>query len=246
MNKDITIQKKVILIMLLFILFWIGVLLLLNYYNLLDKKKYLAEDFNIDVIISDNDFDGDGIDDSTDILLGAKKDSENHPMYISKYYENAYPPDNEGVCTDVVWRAFKNAGFSLRDMVSADIKKNSVEYDKIIVPDDNIDFRRVYNLRVFFDKYAIKLTNDINEIEQWMPGDIVFIEDNHIGIISDFRNKKGVTYLIHNAAQPVRDEDYLWKRKVTGHYRFDSDLLPREIIFSWNNVESDGVINGDS
>ena len=34
------------------------------------------------------------------------------------------PPDTEGVCTDVIWRAFKNAGYSLKDMVDEDIKNN--------------------------------------------------------------------------------------------------------------------------
>lgn len=33
--------------------------------------------------------------------------------------EGGYPPDNIGVCIDVVWRAFANAGYSLKDMVDA-------------------------------------------------------------------------------------------------------------------------------
>lgn len=43
------------------------------------------------------------------------------------------------------------------------------------------------------------------------------------GIISDKRNKKGVPYLIHNAGQPLREEDTLelWDKftPITGHYR---------------------------
>ena len=90
-------------------------------------------------------------------------------------------------------------------------------------PDSNIDFRRVPNLKVYFDRNAICLTTDISQIEQWQPGDIVTFGTNHIGIISDKRNKKGIPYLIHNANQSQREEDTLemWNffEPVSGHYR---------------------------
>lgn len=49
-----------------------------------------------------------------------------------------------------------------------------------------------------------------------MPGDIVIFGTTHIGIVSDKRNKDGVPYLIHNAGQPLREEDALlsWNKKV--------------------------------
>lgn len=57
-----------------------------------------------------------------------------------------------------------------------------------------------------------------------MPGDIVAFGSNHIGIISNYRNKKGIPYLIHNAGQRKFEEDALeqWnkKRGITGHYRW--------------------------
>lgn len=81
-----------------------------------------------------------------------------------------YPPDNEGVCSDVIWRAFKNAGYNLKEMIDEDIKNNLDEYPRVNgEPDTNIDFRRVPNLQVFFEKYATKLTKDINIIEEWQP-----------------------------------------------------------------------------
>ena len=169
------------------------------------------------------DYDNDGIDDYTDIMLGARKDAQNMPKYKSAYYAGGYPPDNEGVCTDLVWRALKNAGYSLKDLVDEDIKNNLSSYEKIEKPDPNIDFRRVYNLKVFFDRNTNKLTNNVYEIAQWQPGDIVIFEESHIGIISDKRNKKGIPYLIHNTAQPVREEDVLERYKdiITGHYRWN-------------------------
>lgn len=195
---------------------------------------YTAEDFGIDTIYSDIDFNGNGIDDYTDILLGARKDAENRPTYDGSYYAGGYPPDNIGVCTDVVWRAFKNAGYSLRDMVDKDIKIRPEAYPKVENPDKNIDFRRVRNLRIFFDTYAISLTLDINKISEWQPGDIViFGNDKHIGIISDKRNKDGQPYVIHNGGQKNREEDYLRKSTVTGHYRFDVSKINEEVLVNW-------------
>ena len=195
------------------------------------NKVYFAKDFNINIIKSEIDFDNDGIDDYMDIMLGARIDAITKPKYDSSYYSGGYPPDNVGVCSDVIWRAFKNAGYLLKDMIDEDIKTNQEDYPLITKRDSNIDFRRVRNLKVFFDKYAISLTNDINLIEEWMPGDIVIFgkKYTHIGIISDKRNKKGIPYLIHNAGQSNREEDSLkyWalKESITGHYRWNGGVL---------------------
>ncbi|MBQ2401222.1 MAG: DUF1287 domain-containing protein, partial [Lachnospiraceae bacterium] len=56
------------------------------------------------------------------------------------------------------WRAFRNAGYSLRDMVDRDIMLYPEDYPRVSKRDNNIDFRRVVNLRVFFDKYATEIT----------------------------------------------------------------------------------------
>ncbi len=68
-------------------------------------------------MISQNDEDQDGIDDYSDILQGARAYIEKKPKYKSIYYNGGYPEDGIGVCTDVIWSAFQNAGFSLKDMV---------------------------------------------------------------------------------------------------------------------------------
>ena len=189
-----------------------------------NKNTYTAEDFNISTILSKTDYDNDGIDDYTDILQGAKIEAENKPKYKSAYYAGGYPPDDEGVCTDVIWRALKNAGYSLKDMVDEDIKNNLDKYPRVEgKPDPNIDFRRVPNLKVYFERNHIVLTNDLTKIEEWQPGDIVVFGSKHIGIISDKRNKKGIPYLLHNGGQPIREEDILEAYNIydpiTGHYR---------------------------
>ena len=86
----------------------IVLILALNYLNIIPKKTYTAKDFNIETLKSQKDYDNDGIDDYTDIMLGAREDALNMPTYKSAYYAGGYPPENEGVCTDVIWRAVYN------------------------------------------------------------------------------------------------------------------------------------------
>jgi len=143
-----------------------------------------------------------------------------NPKYKSKYYNTGYPDDEYGVCTDVVAFALKDAGYDLMVLVNEDIKNNKELYD-IDAVDKNIDFRRVKNLKVYFDNNAISLTTDINEIEEWQGGDIVVFK-KHIGIISDKRNRKGICFVIHHANpyQIYYEEDILEHRDdIIGHYR---------------------------
>lgn len=216
------IRKTFLVIVIVFITLTISITGLLIYQK--NKNVYYAKDFDIETVISKTDCDNDGIDDYTDILQGAKIEVENKPTYKSAYYSGGYPPDNEGVCTDVIWRALKNAGYSLKDMVDEDIKNNVDKYPRVDgKPDSNIDFRRVPNLKVYFERNQINLTTDLSKIEEWQPGDIVVFGSSHIGIISDKRNKKGIPYLLHNGGQPLREEDilevYNKYEPITGHYR---------------------------
>ncbi len=217
-------SNRIILIffIIIAIILIVGTLILSNF-NMLPTTIYYASDFNIDIIKSNNDLDNDGIDDYTDILEGAKKEALNKPKYKSAYYNGGYPPEDEGVCTDVIWRSLKNAGYNLKEAVDKHIKENIEMYPAVDKIDTNIDFRRVRNLKVYFDNNYNILTNDPYDISKWMPGDIVIFGTNHIAIISDRRNKDGVSYIIHNANQPNRDEDSLiyWyeSRGITGHYR---------------------------
>lgn len=215
------------------ILFVVIVIAIMNYYNIIPKPYYTANDLGIKTIYSKIDFNDNKIDDYSDFVLGARKDAKNRPKYVDKYYDDAYPPDNEGVCTDVIWRAFKNAGYNLREMVDYDIKNNPEEYPKIKDRDSNIDFRRVSNLKIFFNRHAISLTIDTKETDKWQPGDIVIFENKHIGIISDKRNIKGVPFVLHNNGQLNREEDFLNKMKITAHYRFDASKINEEYLIKW-------------
>ena len=174
----------------------------------------------IEQVHSTVDKDGDGIDDQSDILQGALEYIAGKPKYKSRYYQTGYPDDEYGVCTDVVANALNSAGYDLMELVQKDIAENPEDYP-LEEPDANIDFRRVKNLKVFFAHTAISLTTDVDEIEEWQGGDIVIFH-NHVGIVSDHRNKNGVLYVIHHS-NPVQDsyeQNILEIRSdIVGHYR---------------------------
>ena len=232
--------KKFKIILSIFIVFAIvfvsAGLIFADRYNVIPKKWYTAEDFGITEIKSSVDFNSNGIDDYSDIVLGARKDAENHPKYDSRYFNGGFPPDNIGVCTDVVWRAFKNAGYNLREMVDLDIQLRPEAYPAVESRDKNIDFRRVRNLLVFFRKYAIELTVDVEQVEEWQAGDIVIFKgEEHIGIVSDRRSVDGQPFIIHNGGQPNREEDYLDRGNPTAHFRFDASQVDESILVAWED-----------
>lgn len=207
---------KRVMIIIVFILIIIGIVTYLFFF----PKKYSNKDFKITTYQSQEDKDKDGIEDQLDILQGVKSYLKTKPKYKSKYYATGYPDDEYGVCTDVVAYGLKAAGYDLMELVNEDIKKNKEEY-KIQTIDKNIDFRRVRNLKVYFKRNAISLTTDIYKIEEWQAGDIV-IFSKHVGVISEHRNKKGISYVYHHASpyQLQYEEDILENySKIVGHYR---------------------------
>lgn len=189
------------------------------YFRVLPPIIYTNEDFGISSYTSNTDKDQDGIEDQKDILNNAYEYIETKPKYKSAYYEGGYPNDGYGVCTDLVAISLKNAGYDLMELVNEDILNDLDDYD-IEVVDKNIDFRRVRNLIVYFEKHAISLTTDLNEIDEWQGGDIVIFKE-HIGIVSDKRNYKGIPLLIHHGSpfQIRYVEDALERYEIVGHYR---------------------------
>ena len=214
-------MKKIkVIIMIVTLVLVIGLIYLLYILNIIPHRKYSNSDFNINTYISSIDKDNDGIDDQTDILNNARDYIKTKPKYKSKYYTTGYPDDEYGVCTDVVAFALKDAGYDLMILVNEDIKANKDLYN-IDSIDKKIDFRRVQNLKIYLDNNAISLTTDINKIDKWQGGDIIVFK-KHIGIVSDNRNKKGITFIIHHANpyQRYYEEDILeYRDDIVGHYR---------------------------
>lgn len=171
--------------------------------------------------VSSHDEDGDGIDDQTDVLQSAEAYVAGGPKYKSVYYaETGYPNDEFGVCTDVIAQALRGAGYDLMALLNADVRANPEAYG-INEPDAAIDFRRVKNQKVYFDRHAVSLTCDTSDPVQWQGGDIV-VYNEHVGIASSRRNAKGLPYLIHHYSptQASYEEDALetWG-PIIGHYR---------------------------
>lgn len=171
--------------------------------------------------------------DAAALVLGARRAIAAQPVYDGRYVKG-YPPETVGVCTDVVWRAFREAGYSLRDMVDADIAAHPEAYPDVTVRDSNIDYRRVVNLHVFFARHARELTLDLAQTEEWQPGDIViFQDDRHIGILSDQRNAEGLPLVIHHSIRAPEEADYLREGRVTAHFRFDAGRIPKKLLIEW-------------
>ena len=192
--------------------------ILIYHSDIIKIKSYEDSDFGIEKIVSEVDKDGDGVEDYTDILNGAREFVSKKPKYKSKYYDGGYPDDGYYVCTDVIWYALESAGYNLKEMMDKDISEHQEDYP-IDTIDPNIDFRRVKNIKVFLDKYTESLTTDTEEIEKWQGGDIV-VYSNHIGIVSDKRNKDGIPYIIHHAGSIKYEENKLTSKQIIGHYRF--------------------------
>lgn len=182
---------------------------------------YTADELGIETVTSPTDADGDGVDDYTDLLLGARAYIQTHPRYKSAYYAGGYPDDGCGVCTDVIWRAFRAAGYSLRDLLDADIAACPEAYPNITDPDANIDFRRVENLLIFFSRHAQSLPTDFSDPSAWQAGDIV-VFTHHIGMCSDRRNAAGIPFLIHhgNLLDGAVEWDQMANYTVAGHFHW--------------------------
>jgi uncharacterized protein YijF (DUF1287 family) len=87
------------------------------------------------------------------------------PSYFQLDYPNGDVPQDKGVCTDVVIRAYRKIGIDLQKEVHEDMKSNFSKYPKIwglTKPDKNIDHRRVPNLMTFFTRHG----NDETKYDQ--------------------------------------------------------------------------------
>lgn len=178
-----------------------------------DSPRLTGDDFGIPAYVSDEDADGDGIDDQSDILQSAKDYVATGPRYATTYFQGGWPTDGTGACTDVVAYALLGAGYDLQEMVDADMREDPSEYG--LDPDapdtdPNIDYRRVRNLKVFFCRHAQILTTDVSDAAAWQGGDIVCYAD-HIAVVSDRRNPDGTPYILHNGSpwQRSYEEDRL-------------------------------------
>ncbi len=170
---------------------------------------------------------------AADRLIAAAIERTGHSVvYDGAYLRLTYPggdvPDNIGVCTDVVIRAYRAAlGIDLQEQVHEDMSRAFAEYPAIWGlqrPDANIDHRRVPNLETFFARHGETPPVSSNP-DDYQPGDLVTwrIPGNlpHIGIVTDRRSADGRRPLIvHNIGRGPKLEDMLFDYRISGHFRY--------------------------
>ncbi len=165
------------------------------------------------------------------VLLGARAEAKNATLYDASYQALSYPggdvaPDR-GACTDVVIRAYRQAGIDLQVSIHEDMKAHFNKYPQqwgLTAPDRNIDHRRVPNQMAYFKRYGQSLALDNHTDPQlWKWGDVVYWRFSngleHCGIVSDRRNEQGIPLVIHNASV-CKEEEALLRWEIIGHYRY--------------------------
>ncbi|MBZ4042033.1 DUF1287 domain-containing protein [Flavobacterium hibisci] len=151
------------------------------------------------------------------------------PAYFAIKYPNGDIPEDKGVCTDVVIRAYRKLGIDLQKEVHEEMSENFSEYPNLkkwgmTKPDTNIDHRRVPNLEVFFERKGTKLPVSENG-KDYKTGEIVTWMINnklpHIGIVTHKKSDDGKRNLIvHNVGGGQVLEDCLFAYKIVGHFKY--------------------------
>lgn len=160
-------------------------------------------------------------------LILTEQNVKYDPAYIRIDYPNGDVPADKGVCTDVIIRAYRKLGVDLQKEVHEDMKNNFDKYPNnwgLAGTDTNIDHRRVPNLMAFFTRHGTVLPVTDNP-EDYKPGNIVCWDlgdgITHIGIVSKVKPHYERHYMIiHNVGGGQVLEDFLFKYKITGHYRY--------------------------
>jgi hypothetical protein len=181
----------------------------------------------------DGDRDGDGLPDQVDVAAGGKKTALLADRYQDGYHRLRYPggdvPETVGVCTDVVIRALRNAGYDLQSLVHVDARAHPRRYPDITRPDPNIDHRRVRNLVRYFQAHHRLLATAVTERTRHtlLPGDVVFLDTlprpgpDHLGIVSDTLGANGWPKVINNwtVGYHTQEMELLPQVPITHHFR---------------------------
>lgn len=175
-----------------------------------------------------------------DLVAGARSQVGVTVRYDGSYRRLRYPGGDvavvEGVCSDVVVRAYRRVGIDLQVLVHDDMTRSWPEYPHLWGlpgPDANIDHRRVPNLATFFRRHGATLPTGrdpslygAGDVVTWrLPGGLP-----HIGIVSS-EHSGTRPLVVHNIGEGAREEDVLFAWTITGHFRYPPELavppLPR-------------------
>jgi uncharacterized protein YijF (DUF1287 family) len=179
-----------------------------------DELQPLLAEARIREATATHDRDRDGIPDALDVLIGAKKELLNAESYTAEaedYIAMKYPggdvPRTIGVCTDVIVRAVRNAGWDLQKELHEDIAKARRAYPMVKgAGDPSIDQRRVGTLLPYFKRHWEQHGTKLDDPKDpWRPGDVIFMDTfpskagpDHIGIVSDRLDDQGMPLIVNN------------------------------------------------
>jgi hypothetical protein len=174
---------------------------------------------------------GEGLSFPVKLAIGAELRAKKNEVYDPAYVKLAYPmgdvPDDRGVCTDTVIRAFRHAGVDLQVEVHEDIAAHFDAYPKawgLTRPDRNIDHRRVPNLETFFRRRGgARILS--TKASDYLPGDIVSWRLTggglpHIGVVTRKR-RQGAPIVAHNIGAGTQEEPCLFDWPMQGWFRFE-------------------------
>lgn len=163
------------------------------------------------------------------VAAGAELRAARPETYDPSYVRLAYPmgdvPDDRGVCSDTVVRAFRHAGVDLQVEVHVDMLADFQAYPQLWGlrrPDANIDHRRVPNLETFFRRKGGALRPS-DRAADYLPGDVVSWRLTpsglpHIGIVA--RASADQPLVVHNIGAGSRLEAVLFAWPRAGWFRF--------------------------
>ena len=185
------------------------------------------------------DQDKDGVFDLLDIHIGALKTSLNAADYQEGYERLAYPLGDVsreiGVCTDVVVRAYRNAGWDLQQLLYEDMKKAPKAYGLSgKKPNRHIDHRRVRRLIVYFKRHfkslPIEFSSSQTGDEAWLPGDLIFMDTfgkgrpTHVALVAGELGSDGEPLLINNWTYGYKTSPMSLRYSAKYMYRFRLSL----------------------
>ena len=168
---------------------------------------------------------------NVDIVIAARAQIGVTTNYVADYRKIGYPngdiPRGEGVCSDVVVRALRDARkIDLQELMHLDMSANFSKYPRkrkwlLGRPDSNIDHRRVLNQECFFTRqgWSVPITDNPQD---YLPGDFVTCRVyglSHIMIVSDKKARDGTPLVIHNIGSGAQEENALFGFQMSGHFR---------------------------
>jgi uncharacterized protein YijF (DUF1287 family) len=197
--------------------------------------------FDGPVELPPGDADQDGIPNPLDVLIGERKTVLNADRYDGRYEHIPYPggdvPRTIGVCTDVVIRSLRNAGYDLQRLVHEDILRAPQAYPMVHKPNTDIDHRRVKSLLPYFRRATEPHSATLADARDPLrPGDVVFMDtfgdrpgSEHVGLIADTKSASGQPLVINNWTDGTvtKPMDLLAFVPVTERFRLPAPLADR-------------------